>query len=286
MKVQYNENYVASGYAFDTTRKAAAIARSLLDDPIEGVTIEDPGPPLTAGTIIQEVHGERYLRALETGTPRWLAEGQGFDWDDMILPMAEAHATGLVIATHDALSNGSSGGSLSSGLHHASRDRGAGFCTINGLAVAVTAAHIMGAGRVLVLDFDAHCGGGTFSILEDDPGFVQVDVSVVRYDEWTPTGDHYLDIGGRDGYVQRIDRALQHADGLGGFDLILYNAGMDPINSGVSRMLVQERERMVREFVAGTPAVFALAGGYTSLRHSMDDVVEWHRMTIREWARL
>jgi acetoin utilization deacetylase AcuC-like enzyme len=41
--------------------------------------------------------------------------------------------------------------SLSSGLHHARPGSGEGYCTVNGLAVAVRAALARGAGRVLVL---------------------------------------------------------------------------------------------------------------------------------------
>jgi hypothetical protein len=42
---------------------------------------------------------------------------------------------------------------------------GAGFCTFNGLALAALAALDLGAKRVLVLDLDAHCGGGTHELL-------------------------------------------------------------------------------------------------------------------------
>jgi len=50
-------------------------------------------------------------------------------------------------------------GSLSSGLHHARRTHGAGFCTFNGLALAaLTALEVLTAGaqRVLILNLDAH----------------------------------------------------------------------------------------------------------------------------------
>jgi hypothetical protein len=76
-------------------------------------------------------------------------------------------------------------GALSSGLHHARADRGAGFCTFNGLAVTAHAALDFGAERPQVLDLDAHCGGGTRSMTDPD-SVVQIDVSTVGFDRWSP----------------------------------------------------------------------------------------------------
>ena len=42
MKTFYNDDYVASEYAFDTTRKAQAIAESLATAPIQGLSLVDP----------------------------------------------------------------------------------------------------------------------------------------------------------------------------------------------------------------------------------------------------
>jgi hypothetical protein len=40
----------------------------------------------------------------------------------------------------------------------------------------------------------------------------------------------------------------------------------------------------VREFIGETPAIFALAGGYTWGNKTMNDVVDWHRITLNTWA--
>ena len=40
MKTFYNNDYVASKYAFDTTRKAEAITESLVSSPIEGLSLD------------------------------------------------------------------------------------------------------------------------------------------------------------------------------------------------------------------------------------------------------
>lgn len=43
MKTYFNDDYVAAEYAFDTTRKAYAIAESLVSEPIQGLSLVDPG---------------------------------------------------------------------------------------------------------------------------------------------------------------------------------------------------------------------------------------------------
>lgn len=286
MLIHFNQDFVASKYAFDTTRKSDRIALSLINDPIENADLADPGScDAATESTVRAIHESRYVDAVRTGTPRGLAERQGFDWDPGIFTMALAHSHGLCTATRAVIAEGGTAGSLSSGLHHASHRMGAGYCTFNGLAAAATTAFDSGAERVLVLDFDAHCGGGTFDIMSDTAGFVQVDVSTSLFDTWEPTGEHFLRSAGSDNYVSRIGEALDHARSLGTFDLVIYNAGMDPINTGVSVSDVRTREKLVREFVGDTPAVFALAGGYTWGNHDMDELVSWHRMTIREWAQ-
>ena len=68
-------------------------------------------------------------------------------------------STGCVVASGlQAMTDGVAG-SLSGGLHHARCDQGSGFCTFNGLALAAKAALAAGAESVVILDFDAHCGG-------------------------------------------------------------------------------------------------------------------------------
>lgn len=286
MKLYYNEHYVSSSDGFPTVAKAGRLAASLAADPVTGVEVDDPEPFRTeAEEIISRVHDAAYLEALRTGDPRDLAETSGLRWTGETFGIALAHSTGLVAAVDTALSGSTTAGSASSGLHHARRGSGMGYCSVNGLVVACTAAFDRGVERVLCLDVDDHCGGGTFSMLGDDRRFTQVDVSTsFTYDRFPAHGDHLRLPARNTDYVARITEALEHAASLPGFDLIVVNAGMDPINAGVSIADVRERERLVRDFVGSTPAVFAFAGGYTWGGYSMDDIVSWHRMTLEEWA--
>jgi len=135
--------------------------------------------PLTRVQLTQ-AHDASYIRAVETGVPRALAESQGFPWDVELWPMVLSSNGGAVAAALAALEHGVAG-SLSSGLHHARRERGAGFCTFNGLVIAAREALTAGARSVLILDLDAHCGGGTRSMIQDDPRIWQVDVPDRRH---------------------------------------------------------------------------------------------------------
>ena len=54
--------------------------------------------------------------------------------------------------------------------HHASRERAAGFCLVNNVAVAVASLRATGAAsRIAVLDWDVHHGDGTQAIFDEDP---------------------------------------------------------------------------------------------------------------------
>lgn len=289
MNVCYSPDYVCSGYGFDTTRKAGWIAESLARNPIGGVELVEP-EPLTAAQVMA-VHAPEYVRAIETGEPRALAESQGFDRDPGLWPMALASNGGAVAAALSAMENGVAAGSLSSGLHHARRETGAGYCTFNGLVIAARAALAAGAESVLILDFDAHCGGGTASLIADEPRICQADVSVDRYDSYTPTSRARLTVVTEPGkYLDAIRAALHRAVAeSGAFDLCIYNAGMDPFEdcgtgglAGITSSMLEERERLVFEFgrTSHVPVAFVLAGGYTSTRLSEERLVELHRMTI------
>jgi acetoin utilization deacetylase AcuC-like enzyme len=171
-------------------------------------------------------------------------------------------------------------------MHHASFGSGAGFCTFNGLVAAIQTARELGALRILVLDYDAHAGGGTWNIMQKlfDDNVVQVDVTVSPFDTWTPSGESRLDIVDSSDYREAIRTSLDYAASLEPFDFIIYNAGVDIRNSGVSENDLQAREVMVENFIGSTPAIFGLAGGYTWGRYNIDDVVAWHRLTISAWA--
>lgn len=284
MKVFYNSDYTSATYAFDTTRKSGEVAKNLRGMP--DIDIADPTDFYdTTDTLISTCHGRKYVKAVKTGTPEYLAESQGFTWDKTIYPMARAHAAGLVAAVNNVLTTDDQfSGSLSSGLHHASTDSGAGFCTFNGLAIAAQHARNLGAQRILVLDFDAHCGGGTYEMTRD-LGVTQLDVSTNSFDSYRVESndkESQLHIVTRKtNYIDTINIVLDEATALGPWDLVIYNSGMDPYNDGIPAQELYDREVLVAEWAkqTGFPTIFAIAGGYTWHGVTMDDLVRLHSAT-------
>jgi acetoin utilization deacetylase AcuC-like enzyme len=287
--VFYSSAFVAAKFEFDTTRKGAWIAKSLGDQPIPGVQLVDPVP--LGEAELQMVHSSEYVRAVRCGQPQALAASSGIPWDPEVWRAVCASNGGAVAAAGLAFQTQRHTGSLSSGLHHATARSGRGYCTFNGLALAARSVHDLGAQSVLILDLDAHCGGGTYSIVKSWPYVVHLDIACSSFDTYSldESGRSTLDeIQCVDAYLSTLDARLNALDGS--FDLVLYNAGVDPHQAcriggmrGVTFSVLAERERLVFEWarVHDTPVAFVLAGGYAAgSAFSPQDVVRLHRLTI------
>ncbi|OHD81210.1 MAG: hypothetical protein A3J97_06820 [Spirochaetes bacterium RIFOXYC1_FULL_54_7] len=288
MKVFYSPMYVRSQFGFATTRKAQWIADSLSKFPITGVELFEP-ESLDVNQV-SAVHDYRYVRAIETGEPRELAESQELKWDSGFLPMVLSSNGGAVAAARAAMKDGVAG-SLSSGLHHARRDRGAGYCTFNGLVIAANDILASGAKSVLILDLDAHCGGGTASMILSDPRVSQVDIAVSKYDRYESTLNASLTIVENSAdYNQTLLRLLDETDRKDlAYDLCIYNAGMDPYEGcpeggleGMTMDVLSKRESIVFEWCSRKrlPVAFVLAGGYIGPKLSEAVLVDLHRLTL------
>jgi acetoin utilization deacetylase AcuC-like enzyme len=181
-------------------------------------------------------------------------------------------------------------------MHHARYRSGAGFCTFNGLAIAAKAALTSGAKSVLILDLDAHCGGGTASLIAGDSRIRQLDVSVANFDSYPDSDQSRLVIVETSwDYLPVIRQELEEVDRQGdSFDLCLYNAGMDPSEdcatgglTAITQDVLAERERMVFEWCRARrlPIAFVLAGGYVGSRLDENGLVALHRLTLSAAAR-
>jgi acetoin utilization deacetylase AcuC-like enzyme len=284
---------------FDTTRKSGDLVALLARRPQPRVTVVAPTDADVAGavTAIERWLDPAYVAALRTGSPPELAGSQGFRWDPGIWTMATHSTAGVHAAIARALEVGAAG-SLSSGLHHARTDRGAGFCTVNALFTGLVEAHRLldaqeHALDVLVLDVDAHCGGGTASML-DRYGQVaertrMLDLSVDAYDFYRAEGARSTlvmwpdDVS--DDYLTTLERLLDGVDWTS-IGLVLHNAGMDPFPI-IGREELHEREQLIarRCREEGVPVAFVLAGGYT-IDQTMDELVELHLASVTAMAPL
>jgi len=309
MKVFYSREYVAAKHSFDTTRKSSHLAASLRSDPIEGVELTEPRPATAA--MISRVHSPQYVQAVRTGKAG--CSSQGFPWDSGLWTAVTASTGGVVAAAHAAIRDGVSG-SLSSGLHHARYDHGAGFCTFNGLVVAANEAldALPADKRVLIIDADAHCGGGTDELIRllpalDHEGKCRIDhldLYVSPFD-WYPIEDelharfggqrwsHSVDCDQAEEYLPSLQAMLGCLAECEGFDdrygLVLYNSGMDPHQDdscggleGITTEIIHEREHLVFDWAAthDLPIAFVLAGGYTGTEMDPGKLTGLHRLTM------
>ncbi|MBC7327495.1 histone deacetylase [bacterium] len=81
--------------------------------------------------------------------------------------------------------------------HHASRDRGAGFCLFNNIACAIRyAQELLGLKKVLIVDWDLHHGDGTQNIFYEDPNVLYF--STHQY-PWYPGTGKIVEIGEGEG---------------------------------------------------------------------------------------
>ncbi|MFZ5475917.1 MAG: histone deacetylase [Myxococcota bacterium] len=264
-----------------------------------GAALVEPAPVADADLL--RVHTPDYVEAIRTGEPRALAQSQKFPWSPELAEAVRWTNGGCVAALHAALEDGVAG-NLASGFHHSHADHGEGFCTFNGLVVAME--HARAAGklrRALVLDMDLHYGNGTAALLASRPDFHQLSI----YGNWYKQNLAYRDVtaerapetanctavpvpNGADGprylgiLADHLPRALDRARP----DAVLYQAGADPYREDPYSPLdlghedLHERDRFVFETCrrAGIPVMWVLAGGYTK---DTSKVVQVHVNTWR-----
>ena len=254
-------------------------------------TMTAPFDAETAWTAIATVHNPAYVEAVRTGSPRGLAESQGFRWSPDFAESVARIWSGHLLACQVARDAGLALHPVS-GAHHADYHRGAAYCTFNYL---VGAARAMAAdmGRpVAIIDLDAHPGDGTFRLAGDEPAIALFDIAAGRWFD-APRTDRieYHAVNDADEYRAALDRLAAFLDRVRpGF--VQYQAGMDPFEddpvggiTGVTAAILEARDRFVIEAVRsrGIPLLVNLAGGY--VRGVSERL---HVTTIRamaEWKR-
>jgi acetoin utilization deacetylase AcuC-like enzyme len=263
-------------------RKFALVAERLEDDP--AAQFHEPAPvPMEA---LERVHTRAYLRAIETGEPRALAEEQKFPWSPKLFPAVRLTNGGVLAAARHALETGVAC-ALASGFHHACADHGEGFCTFNGLVVALDA--LKAEGRIklgAVLDMDLHYGNGTASLAPGREHITAVsiygndywlnkpykDVETVRHHDGENHFSAVLPNGTDEPQMLDIlERTLPKLLSRGKPDLILYQAGADPYHEDpysplkLDHTALKARDTRVFRFCQehGIPVAWVLAGGYT-----------------------
>lgn len=266
---------------------------------LEGVEVSSPVP--AAAEDLQRVHTPAYIDAIRTGIPKDLAESQKFPWTSELYPSVCLTNGGVIAAASAALDQGVAA-AVASGFHHAHADHGEGFCTFNGLVVALE--RLRSDNRIrsaAIVDLDLHYGNGTAALVRsrswiralsvygndyaDNQAFR--DVSIRQHED----GANHMSLSLRAGcrqaeHLQQVRRGLDWILEAGRPDLILYQAGADPFREDPYSPLdlgiedLWERDREVFWFARRhrLPLAWVLAGGYT---RDLAKVVEIHLNTFR-----
>lgn len=243
-------------------------------------------PPPVSDADLLRVHTAEYIEAIRTGTPKALAESQKFPWSPELAEAVRWTNGGTLAALDAALEDGIAG-NLASGFHHSHAAHGEGFCTFNGLIVALERAKAEGKiRRGLVIDMDLHYGNGTASLLATRPDFFGLSI----YGNWYKKNLAYRDVtaeraedtanswsvpvpGGSDGaaYLGILEQHLGPALERAKPDVILYQAGADPyredpyspLDLGHEDLMARDERVFRAARDAGIPVLWVLAGGYT-----------------------
>lgn len=285
----YHRDTVQTEWVFDTTRKGAAVA-AFLTNAHQTITT----PNLITREIVERYHHAAYLDALQTGSPRQLAESQQFGWDPQTWQSVIAQNSAMVAAVHHALQHGRAY-ALASGFHHARAAHGAGFCTLNGLAIAAGEALRAGARQVVIVDLDAHAGGGTYSMVNTWPNLLHYDVHTASFDSYVSREPHRrVAITESADYIPTVQVLL---DTLGALvqpgDLLLYNAGMDVYEGcaigglhGIDEAVITQREELVDAWARSHNLAVAgcLAGGYQGSRYPEELLIQLHAASVMRFC--
>ncbi len=303
IKIFYDPGFAVSlGTHIMPMRKFGLVAEAIRSDP--QVELQSPEPVTEADLL--RVHSEAYIQAIRTGKPLELAESQKFPWTEELYPSVLKTNGGVLAAAHEALKAGSSA-ALASGFHHAHRERGEGFCTFNGLVVALEALRCEGKiQRAAILDMDLHYGNGTATLVADRPWIRAL--SLYGNDYWNNTA--YRDVTvlqHQDGLNHRsaalpagcdqatllgiMDKNLNYLLAEGRPDLIIYQAGADPYFEdpysplSLNHADLLERDRRVFAFARenALPFLWVLAGGYTK---DISKIVQVHVNTFQAWKEI
>ena len=212
-----------------------------------GIELEEPRPLLEAE--VAEVHDPYYVRAVRTGENRasWPSRRDSLGTQDV------ADGPCLKWRSSGGSPRGDADGLLRIPVERlaprSTQEIGRRFLHVQRVGNRGQAGFRAGAKAVLILDLDAHCGGGTSRLIAEEPRIRHLDVAVDNYDGYRADPPHTLDlIDDAEKYLPSIRHRLEE---LGHshppFDLCLYNAGIDPFEGCATGGLKGINEQILAE---------------------------------------
>lgn len=242
-------------------------------------------PRLATRSELELAHAPNYVDQFLTGTlsPEAIRRIGLRPWTDVIIERTLRITGGSLQALEHVLEHGGLAGNMAGGTHHAYHDFGSGYCIFNDIAIcAQKALEHTEIKRVLILDLDVHQGDGTAAICADNPNTftssIHAESNFPFRKQQSDLDVHLSDDMEDKDYLQCLDETLQkiHAKD---FDLILYQAGVDPLqddalgNLALSRAGLDARNRTVFSLNHNydIPIVIFMGGGYAKpIERSVD----------------
>jgi acetoin utilization deacetylase AcuC-like enzyme len=234
----------------------------------------------------------------------------GFPWSPQMVERSRRSTGATVAAARLALGGAAArqglAGNLAGGTHHASGDKGAGFCVFNDVAVAARLmqaewSRLHGRARplqVAVIDLDVHQGNGTASIFAADPSVFTLSLHGQKNFPFRKEASD-LDIDLPDGcsdvaYLEALEHGLAELERRFEAGLIFYLAGADPHEGDRLGRLklsydgLQARDRRVFDWAwqRRIPLAFVMAGGYGhDIETSVQVQVNTWSVAFEYWRR-
>ena len=259
----------AGSLALETRRSDDALHYLLHAHAVSADEVINPEP--VSYEALARVHTPEYLESLHD--PATLAQVFAVDPSDIyvdeLLRTLRLGVGGTVEAARHALSRKQSVLNLFGGFHHAAPARGAGFCALNDVAVAIAAVRADGfTGRIGVLDFDFHPPDGTAECLGKDGTVWLGSISGAHWGPLPGVDETVLPEGTEDAaYLAAVEALLGRMPEV---ELAFVLAGADVLTGdrlGVFKLSlsgIRRRELLVAGRLGSLPQVWLPAGGYSS----------------------
>jgi len=279
-------------FPMDKFRAVADLIRR--ENLLEGQSFYRPRPAPFEWVAL--AHDPAYVdQVFNARVPNRVAREIGFPMRDDIALRARCATGGTVLTGYLAMEHGLAC-NTAGGSHHARRAHGAGFCVFNDVAVAIKVMQADGALRkALVIDLDVHQGDGTADIFQGDPDVFTFSMHSQKNYPVRKVPSH-LDIGladamGDEDYLGTLSEALPGLIARETWDLVFYNAGVDPYEGdrlgrlALSREGLRKRDHLVIQTVrdAGLPLAGVLGGGYSD---DINELADRHLILHRTAASL
>ncbi|MEO5796967.1 MAG: histone deacetylase, partial [Rhodoferax sp.] len=241
MHAYYSDHFVLplpEGHRFPMAKYQ--MLRDRVAAELPGVQMQ-PAPRASDGELAL-AHHPAYIRAIADGSILQLQPAAmreiGFPWSEEMVERSRRSAGATVAAVRGALEGQGIAANMAGGTHHATADKGGGFCVFNDAAVAARVAqaewgrtHLQPL-QVAVIDLDVHQGNGTAHIFQNDTSVFTLSLHGEKNFPFRKEASD-LDVPlpdgcGDDAYMEALEMALGHLEQRFAPGLVIYLAGADP----------------------------------------------------------